>query len=70
MKLRKLRALRGQGSNVQQRPAAPTSVSADLDAIRGLFTEKEKELGMFSWRNLNTNTGYSDAECVFWNGLK
>ena len=50
MKLRKLRALRGQGSNVQQRPAAPTSVSADLDAIRGLFTEKEKELGMFSGR--------------------
>ena len=54
MKLRKLRALRGQGTNVQQRPAAPTSVSADLEAIRSLFTEKEKELGMYSRRNLYT----------------
>ena len=46
MKLRKLRALRGQGSNAQRNPAAPTSVSADLEAIRSLFTEKEKELGL------------------------
>ena len=49
MKLRKLRALRGQGNNVQQQPRpTSTSVSTDLEAIRSLFTEKEKELGMYS----------------------
>ena len=48
MKLRKLRALRGQGNNVQQQPRpTSTSVSTDLEAIRSLFTEKEKELGMY-----------------------
>ena len=47
MKLRKLRALRGQGNNVQQQPRpTSTSVSTDLEAIRSLFTEKEKELGL------------------------
>jgi apoptosis-stimulating of p53 protein 1 len=50
MKLRKLRSLRGQGQeqNQQQQPLAPTnaSVSADLDSIRALFTDKEKELTM------------------------
>lgn len=50
MKLRKLRALRGQPQG-QQPPQGPpmatnASVSADLESIRGLFNEKEKELSM------------------------
>ena len=47
MKLRKLRALRGnQDSGMQQQRQLqmPASVSADLDSIRALFTDKEKEL--------------------------
>ncbi|XP_040567666.1 apoptosis-stimulating of p53 protein 1 isoform X2 [Lepeophtheirus salmonis] len=43
LKLRKLRALRGQGeytNNYQQHQ----SVTADLESIRSLFSEKEKEL--------------------------
>ena len=60
MKLRKLRAMRGQPGagpdgqqqvhhmhQQQQQPMRqPTSVSADLDSIRALFNEKEKELGL------------------------
>ena len=59
MKLRKLRAMRGQPGagpdgqqqvhhmHQQQQPMRqPTSVSADLDSIRALFNEKEKELGL------------------------
>ena len=57
MKLRKLRAMRGQSGGSgpeqqvhhmqQQQPMRqPTSVSADLDSIRALFNEKEKELGL------------------------
>ena len=45
MKLRKLRALRGQQQQQpNQQPLMPASVSADLDSIRSLFSEKEKEL--------------------------
>ena len=52
MKLRKLRAVRGQQNNeqprLQQQQVLPSSVSvsADLDSIRSLFNEKEKELGL------------------------
>lgn len=58
LKLRKLRALRGQPNpNLQQQPGnqqqqqgqAPqnqASVTADLESIRSLFNEKEKELSM------------------------
>lgn len=52
MKLRKLRAMRGgqqqqNGHHQQQAPLiAPASVSADLDSIRALFNEKEKELSL------------------------
>ena len=45
MKLRKLRALRGNSdSGMQRQLQMPASVSADLDSIRVLFTDKEKEL--------------------------
>ena len=46
MKLRKLRALRGNsdGGSMQRQLQMPASVSADLDSIRALFTDKEKEL--------------------------
>ena len=56
MKLRKLRALRGQpnpgGSNANPNATSggsshhPASVTADLESIRTLFNEKEKELSM------------------------
>ena len=57
MKLRKLRSLRGgsAASNGPQQPqqqqqqgvnANKNVVMADLDSIRGLFNEKEKELSM------------------------
>lgn len=57
MKLRKLRAMRGQSGphapqdqvhhvQQQQQMRQPTSVSADLDSIRALFNEKEKELSL------------------------
>ena len=59
LKLRKLRALRGQPNpnlqqqqNVssqqpgQQQPQPQVSVTADLESIRSLFSEKEKELSM------------------------
>jgi hypothetical protein len=44
LKLRKLRALRGQNGTVSNQPVATAAVLADLDSIRGLFNEKEKEL--------------------------
>uniref|UniRef100_A0A8D8XQU9 Apoptosis-stimulating of p53 protein 2 n=1 Tax=Cacopsylla melanoneura TaxID=428564 RepID=A0A8D8XQU9_9HEMI len=43
MKLRKLRALRGQ---VDQNKTNNVSLSSDLESIRALFNEKEKELCM------------------------
>ena len=43
MKLRKLRALRGNSDQPRQLQM-PSSVSADLDSIRALFGDKEKEL--------------------------
>ena len=51
LKLRKLRALRGQPNpNMQhqqpQNPQNNASVTADLESIRSLFNEKEKELSM------------------------
>ena len=57
LKLRKLRALRGQPNpnlqqqqgNQQQQGQAPqnqATVTADLESIRSLFNEKEKELSM------------------------
>ena len=60
LKLRKLRALRGQPNpNMQQQqqqgqppqqhaqqPHQNPSVTADLESIRSLFNEKEKELSM------------------------
>ena len=60
LKLRKLRALRGQPNpNIQQQqqqgqppqqhvqqPHQNPSVTADLESIRSLFNEKEKELSM------------------------
>ena len=53
MKLRKLRAMRGQNpeqvqmhQQQQMSRQPPTSVSADLDSIRALFNEKEKELSL------------------------
>lgn len=47
MKLRKLRALRGQQNSAEQQKQltqSPPTISADLDSIRALFNEKEKEL--------------------------
>ena len=45
MKLRKLRALRGNSdSGMQRQLQMPASVSADLDSIQVIFTAKEKEL--------------------------
>ena len=51
LKLRKLRALRGQPNpnlqhQQQQNPQNNESVTADLQSIRSLFNEKEKELSM------------------------
>jgi hypothetical protein len=55
MKLRKLRALRGGAAvNGQQQPQQPqgglngnkNSVLSDLESIRSVFNEKEKELSM------------------------
>ena len=58
LKLRKLRALRGQnghaagggggggGNGGNGPPMATASVLADLDSIRNLFNEKEKELSV------------------------
>lgn len=52
MKLRKLRALRGQQQSSESRNPVqnsfqnPQSVSADLESIRALFNEKEKELSL------------------------
>ena len=58
LKLRKLRALRGQpnpnlqqqqGNQQQQQGQVPqnqATVTADLESIRSLFNEKEKELSM------------------------
>ena len=58
LKLRKLRALRGQPNpNLQQQqgnqqqqqgqiPQNQATVTADLESIRSLFNEKEKELSM------------------------
>ncbi|GLV35795.1 Ankyrin-repeat SH3-domain and Proline-rich-region containing Protein [Carabus blaptoides fortunei] len=43
LKLRKLRALRGQ---VDQNKQSNVSLTSDLDTIRALFNEKEKELSM------------------------
>ena len=45
MKLHKLRAHRDSSdSGMQRQLQMPASVSADLDSIRVLFTDKEKEL--------------------------
>ena len=51
LKLRKLRALRGQPNpnlqhQQQQNPQSNASVTADLESIRSLFNDKEKELSM------------------------
>jgi hypothetical protein len=52
MKLRKLRSLRGGAAGNGSQPPAGVNgnknntVLADLESIRGLFNEKEKELSM------------------------